>query len=186
MPKGTYTRPTVSNRFWKRVNKDGKVHPILKTRCWDWVGGNIRGYGHFWVNGKTVKAHRYSYTVYVGEIPNGLLVLHKCDNPSCVNPDHLFVGTELENRQDCTGKGRQARGNTHGSKTRPESVLRGGRHPRTRLTETLVKKIRVEYVKGSTSRGTYGLAAKYNLSQATIQRVTSGTDWTTRECHSTT
>lgn len=77
------------------------------TDCWHWVAGTNRaGYGRMNYEGKGQPAHRLSYMAFVGPVPHGMMVLHKCDNPSCVNPDHLFLGRHLENKRDCMAKGR--------------------------------------------------------------------------------
>lgn len=79
--------------------------------CWIWLGTiTAHGYGEFWGGGIRVKAHRYSYKLHNGGIPDGAHILHKCDTPCCVNPDHLFAGTNLENIADKVAKGRQAAG----------------------------------------------------------------------------
>jgi len=93
-------------RFWAKVDRRNE------DECWPWLATKSKlGYGKFTlgVNNK-VCAHRYSYELTVGPIPNGLLVCHKCDNPKCVNPAHLFIGSHKDNMQDAVRKGRQARG----------------------------------------------------------------------------
>ena len=84
--------------FWSRVHKT--------RRCWWWLGGKPGGYGAFSFEGQHHAAHRFSYELNVGPIPAGLMVLHRCDNPSCVRPAHLFVGTNADNIRDASAKGR--------------------------------------------------------------------------------
>lgn len=84
--------------------------------CWHFCGArNAFGYGRLTVNGRLQVAHRLSYEAFVGPIPQGMSVLHKCDNPSCINPEHLWLGTYSDNRRDCHAKGRTnlPRGDKH-------------------------------------------------------------------------
>ena len=92
----------LEQRFW------AKVEPIPEGRgCWEWVGSfQRRGYGSFSVHGTIKPAHRASWEMHNGPIPHGLWVLHKCDNPSCVNPLHLFLGTHVDNMLDMVAKKR--------------------------------------------------------------------------------
>jgi hypothetical protein len=94
-----------------------------KTGCWDWVKSkNCKGYGMFRSHVSN-KAHRFSYHHFVGVIPNGLHVLHKCDNPSCVNPEHLFLGTHQDNMADKVDKGRHKNGRENDSYKPTDDVL---------------------------------------------------------------
>lgn len=120
----------LADRFWKRVVKsDG---------CWLWTGNRaVGGYGVILPGGGTrglALAHRVSWEIHFGPIPDGMHVLHKCDNPPCVNPAHLFLGTQRDNNTDKVRKGRQAKAETSGSRLHPEKVARGEasgarRHP---------------------------------------------------------
>ena len=94
---------TIEDRFWSKVRKD--------DGCWEWTASvNRRCYGWFHFGGKVerkaLKAHRVSWELHNGPIPEGLWVLHKCDNPRCVRPDHLFLGDRTDNMRDCAAKGR--------------------------------------------------------------------------------
>jgi len=95
--------------FWNKVDKSGGAEA-----CWPWTSGISSRYGYFTfsIAGKAYarRAHRYSYTITFGDIPEGLCVCHRCDNPICVNPQHLFLGTTKDNVADKIAKGRQQRG----------------------------------------------------------------------------
>ena len=114
----------VKKRFWAKVRKtDG---------CWEWDGGRLTTklpYGRLAIGKGTYGAHRVSYMIHFGEIPSNLLVCHHCDCYFCVRPDHLFLGTQKDNLQDASAKGRMATGNRNGSRTHPERLARGNRHP---------------------------------------------------------
>ncbi|MFA6992228.1 MAG: HNH endonuclease signature motif containing protein [Candidatus Gracilibacteria bacterium] len=105
-------KQTIKERFLNKV-KIGKP-----DECWLWIGGvSSRGYGNFCpTHRKNIRAHRFSYELFKGKIPEGLLVCHKCDVPRCVNPDHLFVGTQSENILDCSQKGRLNKPDNRGEK----------------------------------------------------------------------
>lgn len=93
----------VEERFWSKVEKLGP------DDCWEWLGGTRKGgYGSFWKDGKTKVASRVSYEFVSGSIPDGMHCCHTCDNPPCVNPAHLFIGTSLTNVRDKMTKGRGA------------------------------------------------------------------------------
>lgn len=132
---------TLRERFEAKVDRDGPLHPVLGTVCHLWTGtSNRQGYGRVGAGsrGKHQLAHRAAWRLANGEIPDGMCVLHRCDNPPCVNVvDHLFLGTKKDNSRDMAAKGRgvfqqhpekAARGNRNGSRRYPERLQRGAVH----------------------------------------------------------
>lgn len=154
-------RAPLQARFWSKVN--------LGAGCWEWKGPRAKtGYGTINVNGMTATAHRVAWILVNGTIPPGLHVLHRCDNPPCVRPDHLFLGTHDDNMRDCSSKGRC------GSTIHPERRPRGERHPGTRLTAELVRQIRALRVEGATCAA---LARRFGVSRGTIHNVVARRTW---------
>lgn len=135
------------------------------TGCHEWAGSrNPKGYGDAWDGVTMVKAHRLSYQTFVGEIPEGLFVLHRCDNPSCINPDHLFLGTHAENMADMRAKGRSV------SDKRP----RGENNVLAKLTEEAVRQIKQCLAEGQRN---VDLAREFGVKPDTISNIKRGLSW---------
>lgn len=145
-------------RFWSKVNKT--------ETCWLWMAStDNRGYGQIGgANRKTLSAHRVSWMLNFGNIPDGLCVLHACDIPVCVRPDHLWLGTIADNNRDMVEKGRMASGGRNGSQTYPEHRPHGERNGSAKLTDQHVRDIRERYAHGGVTQDT--LAAEYEISQS--------------------
>jgi hypothetical protein len=143
-------RDSVSTRFWSRVEKT--------DNCWLWTGAlNVCGYGVFSITKDLqVRAHRYAWTATHGEIPHNLLVCHHCDNPPCVNPMHLFLGTNKENMADAKRKHR---------------IANGVRSPTSKLSEADVRMIRLS------SLSSTKLAKQFGISCSTVRRLLRNETW---------
>lgn len=150
-------------RFWSKVQKT--------DTCWVWSGArNSGGYGQFKFDGKQQAASRVSYVLAHGPIEPGLFVCHRCDNRACVRPDHLFLGTPQDNRDDCERKGRHA----IGARTRPETRAKGEQHARARLTDEKVREIRRRLEAGD-SLGF--LAARFGVTKVAIRFIGMRRTW---------
>jgi hypothetical protein len=144
-------------RLLRQVQKVGS--------CWNFTGWKDKdGYGRFWLDGRNQSAHKASLTLFRGAVLDGLLVLHSCDNPSCVNPAHLSLGTQKDNIQQAIRRGRRAQ-------VKPP-VRRGEKNARAKLTEQQVREIRVAY-----RPGVCGLAKRYGVTRSTIRSVATGRTW---------
>ena len=162
-------------RFWSKVNKNGPTQPHMSSPCWQWIAAKRKGYGTFKISGKSQAAHRVSLTLAIGGIPEGLVAMHDCDNPACVNPSHLRAGTSSQNAIDSFNKGRKAIGDNHHTRARPECTARGERVAGARLTARLVRDIRESYASGRISYKS--IAFHFGVSNATIQKVISRKSW---------
>jgi|SRR3989304_4300052 len=152
---------TFTKRFWAKV--------IISDGCWWWIGANNGAYGHLSCGGRKqgrLSAHRASWILHNGEIPLGLCVLHKCDNPLCVNPKHLFLGTQLDNAADRVKKGRD------GDK---KGKVRGEKNGNCLLTEQQIKEIRRRYSVGGIRQ--IDLAQEYGLSRSGICMIVTKRSW---------
>ena len=131
-----------------------------ETGCWIWQRAKARGYGRLQINNKHVYAHRLMYENHVGPLGNGMSVCHACDTPACVNPEHLWLGTQKENIRDCVSKGRMPR---HG-----ELSNRGF------LTEDNVRAIR-EHVKGGRTQAS--VAIEYGVTNSHVSKIVRRVKW---------
>lgn len=156
MPKWTLTENDKA-RFFTKVDTG--------PRCHEWKSNlNRKGYGFFKLAGKNVSAHRIAYFIQFGEFPDGLCVCHHCDNPKCVNPKHLFLGTSLENTLDKMRKGRWAGGNCGGENS-----------GRAKLKSAEVKEILKLWATGEYSQKKLGI--RFGVHEATIQTIVSRKNW---------
>jgi hypothetical protein len=134
--------------------------PEPNSGCWLWLAAtHYSGYGKIKIGEKQLKAHRISYEIHRGPIPRGIHVLHHCDNPPCVNPDHLFLGTQVENNNDRDNKGRHV-------------PLQGEKHGNSKFTAEQVLHIR------QTQTSVAELAKMYGVNQSSIFKIRKRETWT--------
>ena len=132
-----------------------------KDGCWKWIGYlDPNGYGRLNIKNVPILAHRISYQLYRGGIPKGMSICHKCDNPFCVNPDHLFLGTQKDNMDDMINKGRDHK-----------RGMKGSEHPRSKLDEEKVKLIRLS------SKTDMQLSIEYGVSRSVIYDAKHRNTW---------
>jgi len=145
-----------SERFWSKVDVGEK------NECWIWQGKKSDGYGRFYLQGRRVYAHRYAWELANEmKIPDGLLVLHSCDEPSCVNPAHLHLGTQAQNMREMKEKGRSTYGERNGMAV---------------LDEPSVKMIRNLHQQGKLSAKEIAQVAGVSYSQ--VKKIIRGERWT--------
>jgi hypothetical protein len=150
------------SRFWGRVDRNGPIAPGMKTPCWLWTG-RLEKNGYARVKRQDsrtqVSVHRAAWEMKHGEVPPGMLVLHRCDVRNCVR--HLFLGTQSDNMLDMRKKGRAVQ-------------VRGEQHGRSKLTEGQVRSLLSRYREGATQMS---LAVRYKLHLMTIHKICTGKRW---------
>jgi len=158
-------KPLIEDRpwdFWSRL----EIKSFDPDVCWEWCGGYFPdgyGYAYFNARDKRWRAHRLAYKLAYDKDPGNLCVCHKCDNPACCRPSHLFLGSHKDNMQDKVKKGLS---------------LSGSKHPRAKLTEAQVKQIRKMVEQGIPQ---YILAKRFKVSQSTINAIIKKRNWATLE-----
>lgn len=140
-----------------------KWEPIPESGCWIWIGCMFQrtGYGQFHYKHHPYRAHRVSYIIHKGQIPEGMLVLHKCDVPCCVNPEHLYLGTHQDNANDMMRRGRN-------------TPTVGEKHPNHRLKEKDIREIRKKYENGV---NIMKLSNEYGVAFQHIYRIVTRERW---------
>lgn len=160
--RGRWSRPHWIDRFWAKVQKS--------EECWEWTSAICDGYGVLWMgrSNSAARAHRLSWEIHNGPIPEGLLVCHACDNRKCVRPSHLFLGTDKDNNQDMIQKGRW-----RGGPLKP-SERKGSEINFAKLNEEKVFRIKRMILKGVPN---FRIADWLFLSRGAIGLIKNGKNW---------
>lgn len=157
-------RTPTTERFWPKVQKT--------ATCWYWVAHRApNGYGRILHDDKVQDAHRVAYQLLVGPIPEGMWVLHKCDVKPCVNPDHLYLGTVVENTRDAVERGRVPRNTL---RLEPERASHGTSHYRAKVTDQDVRTIRFLASSGIPQRA---IGRKFDIDQSTVSSIVTRKGW---------
>jgi hypothetical protein len=148
--------PDYTKRFWLNVGVSDDT-----SACWEWKISRFKsGYGKTQISQKTERSHRVAYIIQNGNIPDGLHVLHTCDNRACCNPNHLFLGTQQDNMIDKVRKGKQIRGETH---------------PLSKLLDEQIREIRDRYSKGGITHNE--LALEFGVCRRAIGKIINKKHW---------
>lgn len=159
----------IKHRFWT------KVEIKEPSECWLWgAGKDPAGYGRFGVLDWPILAHRVAWLITKGKIPEGIIVCHRCDTPACCNPAHFFLGTHKTNAEDKVAKGRQTKGITHHSQTKPECVVKGEGIKNSILVAGDIPQIRELRKAGHTYRQ---IGLLFSVSVESIRDVVKGYTW---------
>lgn len=161
------TAASIGTKAYIKECVDVQAGPLIGSPCWVWKRSKNKQTGYGACVGPKPKqqntAHRLSYELYYGEIPSGLHVCHRCDNPPCCNPAHLFLGTVRDNMQDMIAKGR---------------ANHEGKHPNPagrKLSESQVKEIKIKILSGKQTL--ISIAKEYNINISSIKRIKKGESW---------
>ncbi|SDH10421.1 HNH endonuclease [Paraburkholderia phenazinium] len=163
---GPLRRAQLAYRAPISVRIEMNIERVPECGCWIWMGAvNAQGYGFMKANGRQGFAHRWSFEAHNGEIPKGMVICHRCDVPACVNPNHLFLGTYLDNAKDCVKKNRQP------------ALTRNGK---AKLTIESAARLRAMRENGASLKE---LSLEFGITQVHACRVSKGAVWPAEDSH---
>ncbi len=183
-PQEIKLTPSDEKRFWAKVNKNGPTQPHMESPCWEWTAHRAKhGYGMFRLGVKLILAHRIVWVLSYGSIPHdgsahGICVCHKCDNRGCMNPEHLFLGTNADNMRDrdSKGRGKLPCGGGYYARLYPERVPRGETNGMSKLTVAKVIEIRSIHAAGGITLKELG--ARFGVPFNTVGDIVKRRTWT--------